>query len=150
MSKRPENEDELQKREAIGVIRASRFVRKYSHSHHAITADTVREIHREIFKNAWPEIAGRYRDENIEITDSKHLPPHHSEVAKKMLVVEQQFSARVQSLKESEGILSVFQLRWKRKTKIVIARRWLKPTRLATLSRSKRLFMTASLNGIKG
>ncbi|MDO8594914.1 MAG: Fic family protein [bacterium] len=105
MSKRPENEDELQKREAIGVIRASRFVRKYSHSHDAITADTVREIHREIFKDAWPEIAGRYRDENIEITDSKHLPPHHSEVAKQMLVVEQQFSARVQSLKESEGIL---------------------------------------------
>ena len=50
MSKRPENEDELQEREAIGVIRASRFVRKYSHSHNVITIDTIRKIHREILK----------------------------------------------------------------------------------------------------
>ena len=105
MSKRPENEDELQEREAIGVIRASRFVRKYSHSHNVITIDTIRKIHREIFKDAWSEIAGRFRDENLEITASKHLPPHHSEVSKQMILINQELSARIQSLKEAEGTL---------------------------------------------
>ena len=35
MFKRQRTEEELQKGEAIGVIRASRFVRKYAHSHKA-------------------------------------------------------------------------------------------------------------------
>src|SRR3989338_4773039 len=105
MTKRPENEDELQKREAIGVIRASRFIRRYAHSRKGIAIDTVREIHREIFKDVWAEIAGRYRDENLEITDSKHLPPHHSEVSKRMALAEQELSRRIQSLKGAGGIL---------------------------------------------
>ncbi len=105
MPKRPENEDELQKREAIGVIRASRFVRKYSHAHHAITVDTIRDIHHEIFRDAWSEIAGKFRDENLEITDSRHLPPHHSEVSKKMALVDEELAARILALKEAEGTL---------------------------------------------
>ena len=73
MSNRPQTEEELQTREAIGVIRASRFVRKYAHSHKTISMGTVCEVHQEIFKEAWHEIAGKYRDENLKITHSKHL-----------------------------------------------------------------------------
>lgn len=78
---RPKNEKELQLREAIGVIRASRFIRKYAHSHKLINFETICAIHKEIFKDAWPEVAGKYRTENLEITDSNHLPPHHSKVS---------------------------------------------------------------------
>ena len=42
--------------------------------------DTVFEIHREIFKDAWPEIAGKMRTVPLTITDSDHLPPHHTQV----------------------------------------------------------------------
>jgi len=80
MPTRPKNEKELQLREAIGVIRASRFIRKYAHAHKLINFETVCAIHKEIFKDAWPEVAGKYRTENLEITDSNHLPPHYSKV----------------------------------------------------------------------
>lgn len=52
MKSRPKNEEELQKREAVGVIRASRFVRKYAKSHKPITVAGIRAIHKEIFKDA--------------------------------------------------------------------------------------------------
>lgn len=106
MSTRPQTEEELQTREAIGVIRASRFVRKYAHSHKIISITTICEIHKEIFKDAWPEIAGKYREENLKITHSKHLPPHHSEVVAIMIQKNEELQARIKTLKTAEGIIS--------------------------------------------
>jgi len=77
---RPKNEEELQKREAIGVIRASRFVRKYAQSHKEINVETICAIHKEIFNEAWTEIAGGYKEEELSITDSDLLLPHPTEV----------------------------------------------------------------------
>ena len=105
MLKRPANEKELQKQEAIGVIRASRFVREYAKSHKPIDIKTVCDIHREIFKIAWIEIAGKYRIENLKITDSKHLPPHNSNVSELMQKADIEFKERLEKLKEVEGIL---------------------------------------------
>src|SRR3989338_7855989 len=106
MSSRPQTEEELQKREAIGVIRASRFVRKYAHSHKAISMATICEIHKEIFQEAWPEIAGVYRHENLKITHSKHLPPHFSEVPAIMIQRDTEFQERLKILQTTEGIIS--------------------------------------------
>jgi len=105
MSVRPQNEEELQKREAIGVIRASRFIRKYAHSHKPITFATVREIHKEIFKDAWPEIAGKYRDEEIKITGSHHLPPHHTRILAEIETAEPELAGRLIKLSVAEGWL---------------------------------------------
>ena len=58
MSLRPKNKEELQKREAIGIIRASRFIRDYARLNQPIDFNIVCEIHKQIFKDAWPEIAG--------------------------------------------------------------------------------------------
>jgi cell filamentation protein len=104
MATRPGDEAELQKREAIGVIRASRFVRKYAHSKDAIDASIIQKIHEVIFKDAWPEIAGQWRTENLKITDSSHLPPHHSEVAKHMDQTNAEFIQRLSGLKTLEGL----------------------------------------------
>lgn len=105
MPSRSKNEEELQKREAIGVIRASRFVRKYARSHKPITFATVRAIHKEIFIKAWPDIAGKYREENLEIDGSKHLPPHHSRVQGEIQVAELELAARLKKLEMAEGKL---------------------------------------------
>lgn len=103
MPERPRDEEEMQIREAIGVIRASRFVRMYAHSHRSITFETVCEIHNEIFKDAWAEIAGRYRDENLEITGSEHLPPHHSQAQERIKNAEKELVEHLESLKTAEG-----------------------------------------------
>lgn len=100
---RPENEEELQKREAIGVIRASRFVRKYARSHRSITINTICEIHREIFSDAWPDIAGVYRMENLKITDSQHKPPHYLKVMFEMQTMDLLFQEKLVQLRETEG-----------------------------------------------
>lgn len=101
---RPSDELELQKREAIGVIRASRFVRKYAHSKDNIDISTIQKIHEIIFKDAWQEIAGQWRTENLIITDSSHLPPHHSEVLKNIDQANTEFIQRLSSLKTLEGL----------------------------------------------
>lgn len=106
MSNRPQNKEELQIREAIGVIRASRFIRKYAHSHKSISMATICAIHKEIFKDAWLEIAGKYRDENLKITHSKHLPPHHSEVAVLMIQKNDILQEKLKTLQTAEGIIS--------------------------------------------
>ncbi|MDO8499220.1 MAG: Fic family protein [bacterium] len=106
MSTRPQTEEELHRREAIGVIRASRFIRKYAHSHHAISMATICEIHKEIFKDAWPEIAGKYREENLKITYSKHLPPHYSEVVSLMVQKDTELQEKLETLRTAEGIMS--------------------------------------------
>ena len=80
MLDRPKNIEEFQRREAAGIIRASRFVRQYAHSREPITLTTICDIHKCIFAEAWPEIAGIIRKENLEISDSKHLPPHHTKI----------------------------------------------------------------------
>ena len=105
MSLHHENNIELQKREAVGVIRASRFVRKYVHSHRPITIDTIGELHKEIFRDAWPEVAGKYRMENLEISDSKHLPPHFSLVPGLMKELDRELSDKLDKLPKIEGIM---------------------------------------------
>jgi len=105
MLKRPANEKELQKQEAIGVIRASRFVRVYAKSHKIINIKTASDIHKEIFRIAWPEIAGKYRNEELKISFSKHLPPHFSKVSELMHKANFEFKERLEKLKEVEGIL---------------------------------------------
>lgn len=105
MLKRPHNQEELQKREAAGVIRASRFVRKYAHSRKNISFQTVKDIHKEIFKDAWPEVAGQYRQENVKITDSRHLPPHFTKVPYLIKKNNQELQEKLLRLKITEGIL---------------------------------------------
>lgn len=100
---RPKNEEELQKREAIGVIRASRFVRMYAKSHKAITVETICAIHKEIFREAWPEIAGIFRDEELSIADSDLQLPHPSRVHGLMKELNIDLEKRILGLKECEG-----------------------------------------------
>lgn len=109
MTNRPHNEEEMQKREAVGVIRASRFVRKYAKSHEPITMQTVCKIHEEIFREVWSDIAGKYRKENLEITDSKHLPTHHSEVVSLMEIKERELQEKLHNLEDAEGIIMTDQ-----------------------------------------
>ena len=107
VAQRPRNKQELQKREAAGVIRASRFIRRYARSHKIINVGVLCRIHKEIFKEAWPEIAGTFRqqDENVKITGSKHLPPHWSEVPGLMREFDAKLSDHLEILKFAEGQL---------------------------------------------
>lgn len=102
---RPKNEEELQKREAVGVIRASRFVRRYAQSHKEINVATICAIHKEIFKNAWPEIAGKYRDENLSISGSDLLLPHHATINELMENLNNNLAESAKDLKDCEGYI---------------------------------------------
>lgn len=105
MFRRPANEKEFQKRQAAGAIRASRFVRKYAHSHLSINVNAFKLIHKEIFKDVWPDIAGRYRTEPVEIADSSHLPPHYSKVSILMNEMEEELGEYTKDLKVAEGFI---------------------------------------------
>jgi hypothetical protein len=92
------DEEDLQKREAIGTIKASRFVRQWADADKPIDIGVVYAIHKLIFGTAWPEIAGVLRTEEASITDSLHLPPHHSHIPGLMLELDQELRKNVGSL----------------------------------------------------
>ena len=106
MFQRPLDKEELQRREAIGVIRASRFVRKYANSNHLISMHTICDIHKEIFNNVWPEIAGKYRQENLKITASKHHPPHFKDVPALMEESGKIFNDKLEKLKKEKVLMN--------------------------------------------
>ncbi len=117
MFKRQRTEEELQKGEAIGVIRASRFVRKYAHSHKPIDVTVILKIHKEIFKDIWPDIAEKYRDENLKINHSQHLPPHFSQVKREMDDFDKELGKYIKDLDISEGI--IFDIENNRDNKVI-------------------------------
>jgi len=102
---RPKNEEELQKREAVGIIRASRFVRLYAKSNKKIDFDVVCDIHKEIFKEAWPEICGLFRTEDLSITGSEILLCHHTEVTEKIRMANLELSEKLKTLKKVAGMI---------------------------------------------
>jgi len=95
MKSRPKDNVELEERAATGVIRASRFVRNYARTQKKIDIATIKLIHKEIWKEAWAEIAGEYRTENLKISGSKLLLPHYSKVAKLMDGADRELEKRI-------------------------------------------------------
>lgn len=100
---RPKDDKELQTGEALGVIRASRFVRRCAKSHKVIDVSTIQSIHKEIFREAWPEIAGVYCKEELSITDSDLQLPHHSEIPRLMDKLDKELQQKLSDLADCEG-----------------------------------------------
>lgn len=88
-----------QKEEFAGLFRASRFVRKYAQSKKPITFDILLKIHKLIFKKAFPEIAGKYRVEELDKLPSGHLPPAPQRVREFMFLFNQELEEKLLSLK---------------------------------------------------
>ncbi len=86
------------------MFRASRFVRDYARTREPITVDVIYHIHKIIFEEAWPEIAGVIRHENISrITGSDHIPPPHQHVAELMEKVDARMAEYTTSLEEASA-----------------------------------------------
>jgi Fic family protein len=80
---RPRTPGALEQREAIGIIRASRFVRHQAKKM-PLSEEMILEIHAQIFSDAYPDVAGKYRRTSVGITGSSHEPPHHKQVPELM------------------------------------------------------------------
>jgi len=102
---RPLDKKELHLREAVGAIRASRFVRRFAKSKDPITVEVIYEIHKEIFKKVLPEIAGKPRKEAVTIWRSKHLPPHHLKIPELLFDLNVELQEKLGSIKPLQLLL---------------------------------------------
>lgn len=92
--------EELRMREAVGSIRASRFIRAYSKTKKPITLDLIYKIHELIYEKAWPEIAGKLRNEELKKQwHSYHLPPHPSQIFQHLKNMELDLREKLDTLK---------------------------------------------------
>lgn len=97
--------EEFHMREAIGTIRASRFVREYAKTKKPITLNLIYKIHELIYKEAWPEIAGKRRNEELKKQwHSYHLPPHPSQIFQHLKNLELDFQEKLDTLKPARII----------------------------------------------
>ncbi|MCX6810855.1 MAG: Fic family protein [Candidatus Berkelbacteria bacterium] len=109
MITRPKDNKDLEKRAAIGVIRAARFVRRYAKSNKVIDVSTIRLVHKEIWRDVWPEIAGEYRIENLEISGSSLQLPHFKDVPKLMEKMDIEFAKKISKTgDECRGVIADF------------------------------------------
>lgn len=102
---RPKDKKELQMLEAVGAIRASRFVTRFANSKTPITQEIVYEIQKEMYSDWWPENAGKIRAEEIHLWHSKHLPPHHSQIVFFMKAFSEELAEQLVAL-EPKKLLS--------------------------------------------
>lgn len=73
--KRPKDEQELIEREAAGFWRAQALSKHIAESEERITIDSILRIHREFFKDAVPEIAGRFRGNGDDVKKLQCIEP---------------------------------------------------------------------------
>ncbi|MFA6082076.1 MAG: Fic family protein [Patescibacteria group bacterium] len=109
MQSRPKDEEDLERKAAAGVIHAAGFVRKYARSDKKINLETVNAIHKEIWKNIWPEIAGQFRTEEVKISGSKHLPPHPTKIPGLMKQADAELISKINNIgPECKGLIIGF------------------------------------------
>lgn len=60
------------------------------------------EMHRRLFAQSWPEIAGRFRSENIEITGTSYLTPHWQRVPALIYQAMVAFNEQIQQITRTE------------------------------------------------
>ena len=77
MNQTPEEKARL---EALGHHQAVTYINSLAKQHQEIELQNLREIHCLIFTQSWPEIAGRFRTESVEITGTSYLPSHWQQV----------------------------------------------------------------------
>lgn len=77
MSLTPQDKAKL---EAAGHQAALSLMDNLAAQKTALGQAELREMHRRLFAQSWPESAGRFRTENIEITGTAFLPPHWQQV----------------------------------------------------------------------
>lgn len=95
---RPRNAKQRDHLEASGQIRASRFVKSYAKTAKPIDLDVVYAIHERIFQEAWKDIAGKNRTENVRPRSTGHMPPHHTEVPRYMNELGKELGVRMKKL----------------------------------------------------
>lgn len=97
---RPTTNRELEEREAAGLWKAIGLVNKLSRDKHSVHG--VRDfvlIHRTIFIDVVPEIAGRYREAGEDMRKLHHLtPPPGSQVVGAMVHFDRELRTRLQQI----------------------------------------------------
>lgn len=97
---RPKGQTELEQREAAGFWKAIGLVNELSRTDgSACDTSTLCQVHRTIFEEVRPEIAGRYRAAGEDVQKLHHLlPPPGSQVASLMLEFGRELGVRIASL----------------------------------------------------
>ncbi len=57
-----------------------RFLETKAHRKTELTISLLLKIHRILFEESWPDIAGRFRDINVRIRGVSHRPPHFANI----------------------------------------------------------------------
>lgn len=102
----PDNKTLLQ---AKGQKIALEFIEKFARQKNPIDIYVIRNLHKIIMQEAWPEIGGQYRQENMEIKRSSIQTPHYSKVPEEMFFLNQYLLETQKGLADDD-ILGICEL----------------------------------------
>ncbi|MHB9010631.1 MAG: Fic family protein [Ignavibacteriaceae bacterium] len=95
-TKRPTTKEELDARELKGLWRALAFSKRIAESKEKITLKVICDIHRMIFEDVVPEIAGRFRRDGEDTKKLDYLePPPGRLVTERMYTFWNEFDVRL-------------------------------------------------------
>ncbi len=58
-----------------------RWLETLSKTPEPVSISLILEIHKRIFSKSWPDMAGRFRDIEVRISDMSHVPPHPQQIS---------------------------------------------------------------------
>ncbi len=88
--------------EAAGHRAALSYMGELAKNKKALDHIALRKIHRLIFERSWPEIAGKFRNQNVEIAKTSYLPPHWRQVTDRVCQALGSLNYCLKSLKEDD------------------------------------------------
>ena len=95
----PKTREELDGREVAGLWRAIGLTKEIAESAERITLSTIQRIHRTIFEQSEPHVAGRFRVPGEDVEKLKHIqPPPGSKVQERIYAFWQDFDGRISVL----------------------------------------------------
>jgi len=78
------------------------FIEEFVARQRCLNIYVIKDMHRMMLKEVWPEIAGVYRMENVILKKSIFLPPHYSQVPQQMYILDQLIDWRQREIKKSD------------------------------------------------
>ncbi|MCR4280872.1 MAG: Fic family protein [Candidatus Kaiserbacteria bacterium] len=102
---RPRTKKELENLEVRGLWKAIAQSRELAESGTRITIEVILELHRAIFENAIPEIAGRFRANGEDVKKLKcHEPPPGRVVKEKIFIFWREFDRRISLIRQASHV----------------------------------------------
>ncbi len=89
--------------QARGQERVLEFIEDFVVKQEPVTIYVIRDMHKTILGDVWPEVAGSYRHEDITLRKTSFVPPRYTQIPQQMYFLDQLLDWKQRDMKEGDA-----------------------------------------------